>query len=55
MGATVEGGEQFFAEGRDVYGRHPDGTAELIASAEAGTWAQTIADAMNSDPDVYLV
>lgn len=49
----------FTAEGTGVYGHDGNNSAAgyrvLIATAESESWAQTIVDALNADPDAYVV
>lgn len=44
----------FIADGTAVYGITATGRVH-IADTEAESWAHTIAEALNKDPDVYVV
>jgi hypothetical protein len=44
----------FEFHGNRVYGVRNDGNQVEIATAESESWAETIADALNADPDVYV-
>lgn len=54
MGELGTAGEHFTAENATVYARTDAGRV-AIAQAESSTWAETIADALNNDPDAYSV
>ncbi|UCN12583.1 MULTISPECIES: hypothetical protein [Mycobacterium avium complex (MAC)] len=56
MGANVEQGQEFIADGCYVYGFTGDtGHRVLIATAESPSWAEQIADVLTQNPDAYVV
>lgn len=45
---------EFIADGHRVYGFGGNGDRVLIATAESGTWAETIAETLTNDLDTYV-
>lgn len=46
---------EFFADGVDVYAVDGNGNRIVVATAESPSWAETIAEALNKDPDAYII